>query len=67
MQSFVHDIVSINIGELERKTPSEEARKHGVKTDYWSRSITIKDDKGRVMDLTLFSNEEGGLDLNEGA
>jgi len=67
MHTDIHNVVAINVGELERRTRSEKAVSLGFKDDYWYRTIVIEDDKGRKFNLTLFSDEEGGLDLNKGA
>ena len=67
MHASIHDVVAINVGEVERQTRSEEAKRLGITKDYWYRRIVIKDDEGRTFYFSLFSDEEGGLDFNKGA
>lgn len=67
MHTSIHNVVAINVGELERQTRSEEAKSLGFTEDYWYRKIVIKDDEGRKFYFNLFSDKEGGLDLNKGA
>ncbi len=67
MHTTIHNVMTINVGELERETRSEEAKSLGFTEDYWYRKIVIKDDEGRKFYFNLFSDKEGGLDLNKGA
>ena len=67
MHTSIHDVVAINVGEVERQTRSEEAISRGFTEDYWYRRIVIKDDEGRRFYFNLFSDKEGGLDFNKGA
>jgi len=67
MHTSIHDVVAINVGEAERQTRSEEAKRLGITENYWYRRIVIEDDEGRRFYFNLFSDEEGGLDFNKGA
>jgi len=56
----LHNVAEIKIEEVER-----HERKHTG--EFFIRHIVIKDAKGEKFELSLFSDEEGGLNLNKGA
>ena len=60
MQTQIHNVTEIVVRKVSRLTDKRRV--------FYVRDIVVWDDKGRKFELTLFSDEEGGLDLTrEGA